>query len=251
MFKPRQTVTGLLNGVIGLVLGPKSLSPGCRLIVALAVTSTAAIALRSGRDAADLEFWVFARPHHDLYMAPIADWNAHEETSIDLHLLSLPALERRMMSGFLSDVPVADLIEADVRVASRAFTGPLEDVGFLDITDRIRDEGIADEINAPSFSPWTRQGRIFGLPHDVHPVLLCYRRDLVEAAGIDPRGIETWDDFARVLAPLMADHDGDGRPDRYLLNVWDTQIDTIEALVLQAGGRYFDDDGAVVIDSEV
>ena len=227
-----------------------ALSPGGWAILVLAVVSASAVFLRGDARRSGLDMWVFARPHHDMYAPNVEAWNTARDPDLNLYLLSLPALERRMTSAFLSDTPVADLIEADVRVASRAFTGPLEDVGFLDLTDRIEAAGILEEINAPSFTPWTSRGRIFGLPHDVHPVMLAYRADLVEAAGIDVATVETWDDFIRVMGPLMADADGDGRPDRYLLNVWETQIDTIEALVLQAGGRYFDDREQVAIESE-
>ena len=228
-----------------------ALSPGGWVIVTLAVVSSLLVLFRVETRRSGLDMWVFARPHHEMYVPNVESWNASRDPDLNLYLLSLPALERRMSSGFLSDTPVADLIEADVRVASRAFTGPLEDVGFLDLTDRIKESGILEEINAPSFTPWTSRGRIFGLPHDVHPVMLAYRADLVEAAGIDVSSIETWDDFIDAMSPLMADVDGDGSPDRYLLNLWETQIDTIEAFILQAGGCYFDEGERVSIDSEV
>ena len=80
--------------------------------------------------------------------------------------------------------------------------------------------------------------------------MLCYRADLVEEAGIDMEKIETWDDFARELRPLIADLNGNGRPDRYLLNLWHQQLDAIEALMLQGGGQYFDADENVTLDSE-
>ena len=156
-----------------------------------------------------------------------------------------------MLSGFLSGTPVSDLMEVERSVAGRAFTGPVEDVGFLDLTDRLRDEGLLDKINAPSFGAWTTRGRIFGLPHDVHPVLLAYRSDIVEAAGIDVSQIETWDDLIRAFRPLMKDFDGDGRTDRYILNFWSTNGDVATALMLQAGGRFFDENDRPVINSEI
>lgn len=187
--------------------------------------------------------WTFAPPHARMYEPLLEEWQAEPgHPSVEIEVLSLPALERRMLGAFLSGVPVADLIEAERRVASRAFAGPIEAVGFLDLTDRLRDEGLLDSINEASFSPWTSRGRIFGLPHDVHPVMLCYRADLVEAAGIDVSKIETWDDFAREMRPLMTDEDGDGEPDRYLIAFWTTFPEQLEALILQAGDGFFDED---------
>src|SRR5262249_2455344 len=73
-----------------------------------------------------------------------------------------------------------------------------------------------------------------------HPVLLAYRADLVEAAGVDVTAIDTWDDFVRLLQRLMRDVNGDGYPDHYLLNIWETNPELIESLMLQAGGALFD-----------
>jgi arabinosaccharide transport system substrate-binding protein len=102
-------------------------------------------------------------------------------------------------------------MEIERRIASRAFAGPLDGVGFLDLTDRIKAEGLDQKINASSFTPWSTRGRIFGLPHDVHPVMLGYRADMVEAAGIDVSKIETWEDFITVLSPLLYDANGNRR----------------------------------------
>ena len=229
-----------------------NLSLGAWVIVGLAVVSTVLVAVRAAPSRAHLELWTYARTHTLNYQPIIARWNAQaaESARVELYLIGPEPLERRMQSGFFSGTPLADLIEVERDMSGRLFSGPLEDVGFADLTDRLREEGILDQLNAPSFSPWTSRGRIFGLPHDVHPVLLGYRADIVEAAGIDVATIETWDDFARVLRPLIRDLDGDGQPDRYLLNLWHTNRDLTEVLLLQAGGGYFDETGRIIIDSE-
>jgi len=188
---------------------------------------------------------------------PLADeWDKTHTPTVHPYLLSNDALTHRMMSGFLSRVPVADLIEVERSLIGPVFAGPIEDVGFLDLTPRLKTETLngvplIDAINRPSFSPWTSRGHIYGLPHDVHPCVLAYRADLVEAAGIDMSKIETWDDYARLMRPLL-DHRGpDGQPDHYPMNIWYTSVDQIETLILQAGGGFFDSRGNLEIDSAV
>jgi arabinosaccharide transport system substrate-binding protein len=132
----------------------------------------------------------------------------------------------------------------------KTFTGPLEDVGFVDLTDLLRSEGLLDGINAPSLVPWTSRGRIFGIPHDVHSVLLGYRADIIEGAGIDIQKAETWAEFFAALRPLMTDEDGDGRPDRYPLNFWASNLPLLEVLLLQADGSLFDSNEKLAIDTE-
>jgi arabinosaccharide transport system substrate-binding protein len=228
------------------------LSPGGWLICALAMVSAIVLVLWPIPQKEGLVFWIFAKSHQRMYDPMTAVWNAAQPPAdrVQIVLLSGNALQRRLLSGFLSGTPLPDLVEAYVQIVAQAFKGPLEDVGFVDLTDIVRAEGIDEQINAPSFAPWTSRGRIFGLPHDVHPVLLAYRADLVEAAGIDVAAIETWDDFVRLLRPLVRDVDGDGYPDHYLLNIWETNPELIESLMLQAGGALFDAQEQLVMHSE-
>jgi arabinosaccharide transport system substrate-binding protein len=226
------------------------MSLGVWVIVLIAIGSSLAVALWPVPARDGIEMWTFSRAHAPIYQPVIAHWNKAHFPPVNLFVISEDALANRMMSGFLSHTPVADLIEVERGVIGRAFAGPLRDVGFVDLTERIKKEGVFEELNEPSFSAWTSRGHIFGLPHDVHPVMLAYRSDLVEGAGIDVSKIETWDDFARVMAPLLRDKDRDGQPDHYPLNLWYTDMDQIEVLILQAGGNYFDEDERPVLDSD-
>ena len=227
------------------------LSPGVCALALLALLSGAVILTQARPKPARHVFWLTARAHHLVYGPVVAEWNAtRPDQSVSMLLLDGPAMERRMLSGLLADTPIADVLEMERPIAARAFTGPLEDVGFVDLTDRLAAEGLLASINRTSFSPWTSRGRIFGIPHDVHPVLLAYRADIIEAAGIDMSEIETWADFARVLRPLMADSDGDRQPDRFLINFWPSNPYLPEALLLQAGGQFFDEQNQPVLDSD-
>ncbi|MCU0792598.1 MAG: extracellular solute-binding protein [Opitutaceae bacterium] len=229
-------------------------TPAVWILAALGLIAAAVVFSRPASRPEGLVFWLFSRSHQEAYQPVLKKWNAARPTpasTVTDLLLDGGALERRLLSGFMSGTPVADLVELERGMAGRAFSGPVEDIGFVDLTERLREEGLMDTINAPSFGPWTSRGRIFGLPHDVHPVLLAYRSDIVEAAGIDLSTVETWDDFFRLMRPLMTDENGDGRPDRYILNFWATNGDVLEAMVLQAGGGFFDDHDRLALDTEI
>jgi len=217
-------------------------SPGIVIIFAIFAITLPIVATRVTQEQMGIQFWVFAKQHADAYRPLIEEWNSQQHSlPVNLQLIDYQAMERRMLSGFMSGTPVADLIEVERHMIGRVFSGPLEAVGFVDLTQYLEREGLMDKINRPSFSPWTTRGRVFGLPHDVHPVLLAYRADLIEAAGIDMSRIETWQDFVQTLRPLMYEGSTDGRPIRYLLNIWHTQRDTIEMLMVQAGGGLFNE----------
>jgi arabinosaccharide transport system substrate-binding protein len=227
------------------------LSPGSWSILVLAICSSIAISLWPIHPRQGEIFWTFSLDHAVTYDTAIRHWNnaqPNSQTRVNAYVIGTGALGRRLQSGFLSGTPVPDLVEVESSMVSNFFSGPLDAVGFTDLTDRIHEEGLDQQINPASFSPWTNRGRIFGLPHDVHPVLLAYRADVVEAAGIDVTKIQTWDDFTRIMEPLVR---RDSQSPRYLLNVWDTNQEAIEILLLQAGGTLFDQKLRPTLDSDI
>jgi arabinosaccharide transport system substrate-binding protein len=226
--------------------------PGVWFVVILATVSSVLVVVIPVAPRPGMIFWLFDRNHAKIAGVIAEEWNEqHPATPVQVTLVTGGALSSRMLTGFYADTPVADLIEVERSLIGQVFAGPIEDVGFVDLTDRLKADGLDQMINTPSFSPWTNRGRIFGLPHDVHPVMLLYRSDLVEAAGIDVAQIETWDDYFRLLRPLMKDLDGDGRIDRYLLNAAPTSLQFHEVFMLQAGGGYFDSDGQPILNSSL
>ncbi len=233
-----------------MLTSARGLSVGLWVMITLMVVSSVALFRSSNDRGGSVVMWLFSPTHQRLYEPMLERAGSTVQTPLDISLLSIAAIERKMMSGFFAGLPTADLIEVERVVVGRAFTGPPESIGFLDLTDRLEDEGLLDQINAPSFGPWSSGGRIYGLPHDVHPVMLGYRSDLVEAAGIDLSVVETWDDYFEAMSPLMADHDNDGQPDRWPLAFWPTQLDNVELLMLQGDGRFFDDEGLPELNSD-
>ncbi len=227
-------------------------SPGVWVILAIALISSVVVAIWPVPPNTATKFWIFAKQHEPIYKEVLAHWNRdHPSEPVQLQILSVPVMEQRMMSGFLSNTPVADLLEVERSIAGRAFTGPIDRVGFVDLSARIKEEELLEQVNAPSFSPWTSRGHIFGLPHDVHPVMLLYRADIVEAAGIDVTQIETWDDFFRVMRPLIRRSDSGDRIDRYLLNISPATQNATEIMLLQAGGGTFDAQEQVMVNSSI
>ncbi len=238
----------LLNAISSLLSLPVSLLA----LLALALLSSVLVLMRGGKKQEGLLFWSFAREHLRAYVSQTEKWNrAHPDYQVTLAYISEQALTDRMMGSFFAGTPSADMIEMNQGPNVNAWRGPDEATGYRDLAPLLRRDGLLDKINPPSISPWTRQGRIYGLPHDVHPVLLCYRADILEAAGIDMESLDTWDEFFDALAPLCVDLDGDGYRDRYALELSETMHYMVVMLVDQAGGVLVDDEDNVLMDSPV
>jgi multiple sugar transport system substrate-binding protein len=70
---------------------------------------------------------------------------------------------------------------------------------------------------------WARDGKRFGLPKDWDTIAIAYNKDMLKAAGVDPKVMETWTwnpkdggDFGKVIAQLSIDEAGNnGTSDKF------------------------------------
>lgn len=197
------------------------------------------------RRTATLVFWTFARQHYDAYVKAIPSFEAeHPGVTVQLQLVSNTALASRLQAAMLADLDVPDMVEIEISSAGTFFRGPLKDVGFLDLTDRIHKSGLWDGMVRARFAPYTSRGHIFGLPHDVHPVQLAYRRDIFEKEGVDVSKIRTWDDFIAVGRKLTIPNK------RYMIELSDSDPSNLEMCLFQRDGGYFDPQGRCIFDNE-
>lgn len=195
---------------------------------------------------ATLVYWTFAKPHYDAYQKALPAFEAaHPGVTVDLELVSNTALASRLQAALLANLDVPDLCEVEISQAGSLFRGPQKDIGFTDLTDRLHQTGLYNQMVHARFSPYTSRGRIYGLPHDVHPIQIAYRRDLFEKMGIDMGKVKTWDDFIavghRVTVP----------GERYMVQFSDADAGLgLEIGLFQRGGGYFDPAGNCILDNE-
>jgi arabinosaccharide transport system substrate-binding protein len=203
-------------------------------------------------DRPDLIMAVFTKEHATAYAPAIKRFEAEHGVRVQLQLVDQRALQNRLQASLQVGAQVPDVVELLDGTLGIFTRGPVEDVGFLDLRPRLEAAGLTEKLVSNRFGKWTNRGRIFAVPHDVHPVMLAYRRDIVESLGIDVTKLTTWDEFARVGREIgTKDFNGDGTPDRYMLDLPAEGGDTIRILLLQRGGKLFHPNGDVAIDSAI
>ncbi|NKB67420.1 MAG: extracellular solute-binding protein [Candidatus Latescibacteria bacterium] len=194
---------------------------------------------------ATMRLWTFARNHAIPYQEATPAFEAKNPgTKLDVQLVHGEAVTSRLRAAFWADLDVPDLVEVEIGRAGSFFRGPVEEVGFIDLLPILRRTGYYDRIVKTRFAPYTNRGRIFGLPHDVHPVMLAYRRDLFEEAGIDVEKLDTWEKFIAAGRRLTVP----GK--RYMIELSDSNSGHFEMFLFQRDGGYFDIDGNLIMDSE-
>jgi arabinosaccharide transport system substrate-binding protein len=156
-----------------------------------------------------------------------------------------------MESAMLSNVDVPDIFEIEIGQAGALFRGPIKDIGLVDLTSRVMDPNGPDgkgslwsRVVNSKFAAYTDRGHIFGLPHDVHPMMLSYRRDIFKKYGVDPSKLKTWDDF------IAAGHKMTIPGKQYMIELDEADDDMFMPFLYQRGGGYFDANGNVIMDNE-
>lgn len=195
---------------------------------------------------ATITYWTFAKPHYEAYQKALPKFLAeHPGVTVDLQLVEGNGLNQRLRAAFQADLDVPDMVEIEISAAGSFFRGPKNHVGFMDITEYLKRDGVDKKIIPSRFAPYTNRGSIFGLPHDVHPVMLAYNREKFKELGLDPEKLDTWDKF--IDAGIRVKQPGK----QYLLEMSDTGTSQIELCLFQRDGGFFDPDGNVIFDNSV
>jgi arabinosaccharide transport system substrate-binding protein len=224
------------------------------VIVLVALTSGVALFFAGGfapeqERRADLVFATFVKEQAEAYRPAIAEFEKQNNVTVQVQVVDQAALQGRLQAAMQAGADAPDMVELLYGTLGVFTKGPLEDVGFLDLTDRVDAAGLREKLVTSRFSMWSNRGRIFGLPHDVHPVMLIYRRDLVEQLGIDVNKLSTWDEFCRVGRKVATkDLNGDGVADRYMVDLPADGSDALRLTMLQRGVGLFNDRGEVAFD---
>ena len=194
----------------------------------------------------------FAATHLDSYEPIVKRFESeHPGVHVKLELVESSSLFQRVFASFMSDIPGPDVVEIEISAVGRFFSGPLEQVGFVDLTDRLHESGLYDEFVKAKLQAWTNQGRIFGLPRDVSPVGLLYQVEEFEKCGVDAESIETWEDFLQAGQRLTRDVDGDGGIDHYAIELSDTKVQDFHMLLMQRGVDFFSPDFELRLEEDI
>ncbi|MGY8826137.1 MAG: ABC transporter substrate-binding protein [Candidatus Latescibacterota bacterium] len=195
---------------------------------------------------ATMRLWTFASNHSVPYQKAVPSFEANNPgVTLDVQLVHGDAVNSRLRAAFWADLDVPDLVEVEISRAGSFFRGPPDDVGFIDLVPLLKKTGYYDRIVKTRYAPYTSRGKIYGLPHDVHPVVLAYRRDLFEELGIDVDAIKTWDDFVRIGREVTIPGE------RYLMELSDNNASSFEMFLFQRDGGYFDAEGQLTMDNEL
>lgn len=223
---------------------PYGKAPFVLLVIAV-LSSVAFAATRTNTRPADLVLATFASTHVQPYRNALPEFEKKHGVNVLIQQVDFQSLEARLQSAIVANTDVPDLVEISEGTLGFFTRGPERDFGFMDLTELVKRDGLDHRVVETRYAPWSTRGRIYALPHDVHPVMLAYRRDLVEELGIDVNELDTWEKFVATGRKITKDLDGDGTIDRFMLDLPKNGQWGIQILLRQQGIDLFDAEGNV------
>jgi lactose/L-arabinose transport system substrate-binding protein len=118
---------------------------------------------------------------------------------------------------------------------------------FPDCFAKLAQFGVAkykDVFPAFKWTELTIGNDVYSLPWDSGPVFAFYRRDIYEKAGVDPKSIETWDDWIAAGKKILTATGGKTKMAAMQLGSDD---EWFRMLANEAGCWYFSNDGKQII----
>lgn len=115
---------------------------------------------------------------------------------------------------------------------------------LADLTDRIKP--YAKSLTAFKLTNGEQNGHAYAMPWDIGPVVLYYRRDLFQQAGVNPASLKTWDDYVKAAGVIKQKTGADMPP----LSKAKNDARLFETLPWQQGSGYVDSKGAVTLDKD-
>ena len=218
------------------------------VMLIIALVAGAVVAVRPEQEKADITVWVFADSHYKAYKPLIPEFERKHNVKVNLNILNARALAVRLTSLFMAgdrSDETPDLVEMEISLMGRFFRPPVKDVGFLPLNDRLKATGLLDQIVPTRFAPWSKEGVIFGVPHDLHPCVIVYREDLFREAGIDLTQAKTWPQYHEACLKFTKYWRGRGYPHRHALELPESSSDYLQAMLLQRGINPIDSYGNI------
>jgi arabinosaccharide transport system substrate-binding protein len=225
------------------------------VMLALLLASAFGLGLGGREEGQRLSYWCFARTHYDDYAIAKERFEAmHPGWSVDIKLVDHASLLKRLTAAFVRGSGAPDAAEIEITGIGRFFKGAPEEVPFEDLEAlgaRCGDEGWTERIVAARFAPWSYQGRVFGIPQDLHPVVFLYRQDLFAQLGYPdlPAVVRTWEDFLRIALQVNRPREVDADHPRYAIALHTSDFWEFWQLLHQRGGGIYDAAGRPRIDS--
>jgi arabinosaccharide transport system substrate-binding protein len=218
------------------------------LVLVLVFVTLGTVTLAAGQAApTDLTFWTFVDAHAEYWLAQADRWNeAYPDRPLTVTPSVIPwqQMHDNLLAALLVGSGAPDIVDVEI---SKFATFVKGDIHLVDMSDMV--EPYLDQIIETRLAPYQWQGAQYGVDYHLGAYLMFYNREILEAAGVDPDSIVTWEDYIEAGQQVTQDTNADGTPDVWMAPVETGSEHMFRAIYLMMGGGVYNAEGDFILNS--
>jgi arabinosaccharide transport system substrate-binding protein len=160
-------------------------------------------------------FWFQAENHEPEYGVRVDELNEKFNIDLSYEIMSRDAMVQKFPATLMAGSGFPDIIEQNADDVVGFLKGDDSIIPFIDLKPALDASPYADQVLRTRFDRYSKDGKYYGAPHDVHPCVMLYHETAWQEYGHDPATFETYADFLDAAKDVAAQTDmvmPDGRP---------------------------------------
>jgi arabinosaccharide transport system substrate-binding protein len=166
-----------------------------RKMSVMLIVALIALCFTSGFSAKrNVVMWTFAANNKQEWDARKASIEKQFDITLDVQLVAQDAFVQKLQAVMMDGKGVPDIVEWLVE-NNRILNANPANSFVIPLDDYVKNSDAFKQL-VPGRVAWQKYGsHVYGLPHDVHPLVLIYNDTLWKKAGVDVATLKSWDDF--------------------------------------------------------
>ena len=190
----------------------------------------------------ELDFWTFQELHLSFYQKMADLWNKENpdrQFKFNGEVLPYEDMHTKLLVSLQAGTGAPDIVDIEIAKYPNYLKGDIQLVPLNDVIDPDRDKFVTARLDI-----YSKDGKNYGLPFHVGASVIYYNMEILNAAGVDPYKIDTWDDFMAAGKQVKAKT---GKP---MTTLEVTEHWSFWPLVAQQGSDFVDKNGKIILDNE-
>lgn len=190
----------------------------------------------------EVTYWTFQDVHLQFFQKMADLWNTQNpQRQIKLvgEVLPYEDMHTKLLIALQAGTGAPDIVDIEIAKYPNYLKGDIQLVPLNDVIDPVRDKFITARLDI-----YSKDGINYGLPFHVGASVIYYNMEILDAAGVDPYAIDTWDDYVKAGKQVKA------RTGKPMTTVEVTEHWSFWPLISQQGSDFLDKDGKVILDNE-
>ncbi|MDD3902678.1 MAG: sugar ABC transporter substrate-binding protein [Sphaerochaeta sp.] len=193
--------------------------------------------------ATEVSLWTFQDIHLPFYEKMAEKWNEqnpNRQIKLVGEVLPYEDMHTKLLVSLQAGTGAPDIVDIEIAKYPNFLKGDIQLAPLNDLIDPVRDNFITARLDI-----YSKDGKNYGLPFHVGAEVIYYNMDILNAAGVDPYKIKTWDDYMAAGKIVKAKT---GKP---MTTLEVTEHWSFWPLIAQQGSDLLDKDGNVILDNDI